>query len=232
MRSEVLVALNFERAHRRAATLLTGFASGEQRLVRAAAISRDPLREKLEERLHLGKNGLLDVQGAIFASVQVPPIRLIVIGDGHISQALAPMAKLVGLDIISIDPRPAFASPEKFPDCHVIAEGPREVLPRLGLDRYTAMAALTHEPRIDDPGIVAALDERCFYVGALGSRKTQAKRLERLRALGIGDAALAMVHAPIGLDIGAVTPAEIAVSILAEIIAARQQKPLRSESAA
>jgi len=231
MRSEILAALNSDRTIRRAAILVTDLASGAQRLVRAGDITDDPLHEKLEERLRLGKSGLLDVQGTIFALVQMPPIRLIVIGAGHISQALAPMAKLVGFDIIIIDPRTAFADPERFPQSRVVAEWPQEVLPRLGLDRYTAMVALAHEPRIDDPGIVAALEERCFYVGALGSRRTQTKRLERLRALGIVDDTLAMIHAPIGLDIGALSPAEIAVSILAEIIAVRQQKPLRAESA-
>jgi xanthine dehydrogenase accessory factor len=230
MRSDLLATLNAERAGRRAAVLLTDLASGAQRLVRAADIPNDPLGEELEARLKLGKSGLLEAgDGAMFALVEVPPVRLIVIGAGHIAQALAPMAKLAGFDLIIADPRSAFATPERFPDFEVIAEWPQEVLPRLGLDFYTAMVLLTHEPRIDDPGITAALAAQCFYIGALGSRKTHAKRLERLRAAGIPEPVLAEIHAPIGLDIGAVSPAEIAISILAEIIAARQQKPLRSE---
>jgi len=230
MRSDLLATLNAERAGRRAVILLTDLATGVQRLVRAADIANDPLGEELEERLRSGKSGLLQA-GATFALVKVPPVRLVVFGAAHIAQALAPMAKLAGFDLVIVDPRTAFATLERFPDCEVIAEWPQEVLPRLGLDLYTAMVLLTHEPRIDDPGITAALAAQCFYVGALGSRKTHANRLERLRAAGIAEPTLARIHAPIGLDIGAVSPAEIAISILAEIIAARRQKPLRSERA-
>jgi xanthine dehydrogenase accessory factor len=231
MQGDLLATLNAERAARRAAVLLTELASGAQRLVRAADVASDPLGAELEARLRQGKSGLLE-GGAIFALVQVPPVRLVVVGAGHIAQALAPMAKLAGFDIVIVDPRTAFATTERFPDCEVIAEWPQKVLPRLGLDLYTAMVLLTHEPRIDDPGISAALAAQCFYVGALGSRKTHAKRLERLRTTGVSDAALAKIHAPIGLDIGAMSPAEIAIAVLAEIIAARRQKPLRSEQAA
>lgn len=227
MRHDLLVALNSERARRRAVILVTDLKSGAQRLLRPADLRNDPLGERLAEQLRLGKSGMVDAAGTTFALVQVPPIRIVVIGATHISQALAPMAKLAEFDILIIDPRTAFATPERFPECRVIADWPEEVLPRIGLDSYTAIVALAHEPRIDDPALAAALDERCFYVGALGSRETHAKRLERLRAAGTGDAALAAIRAPIGLDIGAVTPAEIAVSILAEIIAARQQKPPR-----
>jgi xanthine dehydrogenase accessory factor len=233
MRSDLLATLNAERAGRRAVVLLTDLASGSQKLVRAADIPNEQLGEELAGRVRLGKSGLLEGGGGtIFALVDIPPVRLIVIGAGHIAQALAPMAKLADFDLIIVDPRSAFATPERFPDCEVIAEWPQEILPRLGLDSYTAMVLLTHEPRIDDPGIGAALAAQCFYVGALGSRKTHAKRLERLRASGIAEDALARIHAPVGMDIGAVCPAEIAISILAEIIAARRQKPLRSEQAA
>src|SRR3984885_14994023 len=233
MRSDLLATLNAERAGRRAVVLLTDLASGSQKLVRAADIPNEQLGEELAGRVRLGKSGLLQGGGGtIFALVDIPPVRLIVIGAGHIAQALAPMAKLADFDLIIVDPRSAFATPERFPDCEVIAEWPQEILPRLGLDPYTAMVLLTHEPRIDDPGIGAALAAQCFYVGALGSRKTHAKRLERLRASAIAEDALTRIHAPVGMDIGAVSPAEIAISILAEIIAARRQKPLRSEQAA
>jgi xanthine dehydrogenase accessory factor len=233
MQSDLLARLNTERAARRPVLLLTDLATGVQRLVRAADIAEDPLGEELQTRLRLGRSGLLEAGGGtIFALVEVPHVRLIVIGAGHIAQALAPMARRAGLDLVIIDPRTAFATPERFPDCKVIAQWPQEVLPRLGLDAYTAVVLLTHEPQIDDPGISAALAAQCFYVGALGSRKTHGKRLERLRAAGIADAALAKIHAPVGLDIGAVSPAEIAISVLAEIIAVRRQKPLRSEQAA
>ena len=154
------------------------------------------------------------------------------IGAVHISQALAPLARIAGLDPSIIDPRTAFATPERFPDTPVLAQWPDEALEAAPLDRYTAICLLTHDPKIDDRALVRALRADCFYIGALGSRKTHAKRLERMRAAGFDEAALARIHAPIGLDIGAVSPAEIAVSITGEIIAALRKKPLRSERAA
>jgi xanthine dehydrogenase accessory factor len=129
------------------------------------------------------------------------------------------MAKNLGLDISIIDPRTAFATPERFPDVPVLAEWPSEALPKLGgLDRYTALVCLTHDPKIDDPALDAGLRAECFYIGALGSRRTHAKRAERLGAAGFTEADIARIHAPIGLDIGAVSPAEIAVSILGELV--------------
>jgi xanthine dehydrogenase accessory factor len=233
MRRELLAALNEERAGRRAFVLVTDIASGAQRLVRAAEIAGDPLADVLAEHLRLGKSAVVDVDGAaVFLSVQAPPVRLIAIGAVHISQALAPMAKLAGFDMMIIDPRTAFASRERFPDVELIADWPQNVLPSMAPDAYTGMALLTHDPRIDDPGLHAALAGECFYIGALGSRKTHAKRLERLRSAGFTETQLARIHAPIGLDIGAVSPAEIAVSVLGEIIAALRKKPLRSEKAA
>jgi len=181
----------------------------------------------------MGKSGSVTVAGEdYFLTVHAPSPRLVLIGAVHISQALAPIARIAGLDVTIIDPRTAFATPERFPDTPVIAEWPDEALAAAPLDRYTAICLLTHDPKIDDPALIAALQGQCFYVGALGSRKTHARRLERMRANGFGDAALARIHAPIGLDIGAVSPAEIAVSIAGEIVAAMRKKPLRSESAA
>jgi xanthine dehydrogenase accessory factor len=233
MRRDLLAALNDERAKRRACALVTDVRSGAQRLIRAVEFASDPLAEVLAEQIRLGKSVLVEADGAqVFISVQVPPIRLIAIGAVHISQALAPMAKLAGFDVTIIDPRTAFATPARFPDVAVIAEWPQDVLPQLAPDAYTAMALLTHDPRIDDPGLHAALAAECFYIGALGSRKTHAKRLDRLRGAGFKEAELSRIHAPIGLDIGAVSPAEIAVSVLGEIIASLRKKPLRSEKAA
>jgi xanthine dehydrogenase accessory factor len=141
----------------------------------------------------------------------------------HISQALAPIARLLGYDVTIVDPRTAFASIERFPDVKVIAEWPDKALPPLGIDRYTAFVALTHDPKIDDPALSHALARDCFYIGALGSKKTHARRVERLKAEGIKDADIARIHAPIGLNIGAVSPAEIAVSIMGEITARLRQ---------
>jgi xanthine dehydrogenase accessory factor len=229
MKLELLAALNAERAARRAAILVTEVATGKQRLVREAEVSTDPMAAALNERFRSGKSGLLDVEDRpIFLTVQVPSARAIVVGAVHISQALAPMARGLDLDLTVIDPRTAFATPERFPDVPVLPEWPDAALPRIGLDRYTALLALTHDPKIDDPALSAALKAECFYIGALGSKKTHARRIERLTEVGFSEAEIARIHAPIGLDIGAVSPAEIAVSILAEMIATLRKKRRRS----
>jgi xanthine dehydrogenase accessory factor len=220
MRLDILHSLNTERAARGAAVVVTEIATGAQRFVAAAAVVDDPLRDVLEARLRSGKSGMEETaQGRVFLTVYVPPARLVITGAVHISQALAPLARMLGYDVTIVDPRTAFASPERFPDVEVIAAWPDVALPPLGVDRYTAFVALTHDPKIDDPALLHALGRDCFYIGALGSKKTHARRLDRLKAQGVTDAALARIHAPIGLAIGAVSPPEIAVSIMAEITA-------------
>ena len=230
MRLELLKTLNEERAARRAAVLITDTQTGEQRLVKGAEIAGDPLAEQLDGALRMGKSRSVEVDGrGYFLTVQVPPVRILCIGAVHISQALAPMAKLADFDLTIVDPRTAFATPERFPDVHLIAQWPQDVLPELRIDRYTGVCLLTHDPKIDDPALIAALRADCFYIGALGSRKTHAKRVERMMAEGFSQEDLSRIHAPIGLDIGSVSPAEIAVSVLGEIIAALRKKPLRAE---
>src|SRR6516162_9148454 len=220
MKLDLLRALNSERAARRAAVVVTEIATGEQRLVKAADVARDPLRQAIERRIRNGQSGVEDTPaGKFFVAVHVPPKRLVITGAVHISQALAPIAALLGYDVTIIDPRTAFASIERFPDVKVIAEWPDIALPPLGIDHYTAFVALTHDPKIDDPALTHALSRDCFYIGALGSKKTHARRVERLKAQRIEDAAIARIHAPIGLAIGAVSPAEIAVAIMGEITA-------------
>jgi xanthine dehydrogenase accessory factor len=220
VRLDLLAALNGERAARRAAILVTDTASGAERLVKAADIARDPLRDVLEKHLRMGKSGMAETpQGRMFLTVHAPPPRLVITGAVHISQALAPMAKLVGYDVTIVDPRTAFASQERFPDVKVIADWPDAALPPLGIDHYTAFAALTHDPKIDDPALAHALQRDCFYIGALGSKKTHGRRLERLKAQGLSDAELTRIDAPIGLSIGAVSPSEIAVAIIGQITA-------------
>ncbi len=215
----ILAALNAERAARRPAILVTAIEGGAQRLVTAGDIAADPLADLLDRQLRMGKSALVEAEGAqYFLTVQAPHPRIVVTGAVHISQAMAPMAKLLDLDLVIIDPRTAFATPERFPDVTLLTEWPDAALATLGLDAYTAFVALTHDPKIDDPGLEAALRSQCFYVGALGSRKTHGKRVERLTAAGFDEAAIGRIHAPIGLDIGAVSPAEIALSILGEII--------------
>lgn len=217
----ILTELNAERAARRAAILVTEMASGRQRLVKAADIASDPLADALDKQLRMGKSALVESEaGPVFLTVQAPPPRIVATGAVHISQAMAPMARQLDLDLTIIDPRSAFATRERFPDVALMAHWPDEALQRVQLDSYTAFIALTHDPKIDDPGLIAALRSECVYIGALGSRKTHARRIERLTEAGFGEEALSRIHAPIGLDIGAVSPAEIALSVLAEIVSA------------
>jgi xanthine dehydrogenase accessory factor len=226
MKLEILRALNAERAARRAAVVVTDVTSGQQRLVKAAEVARDPLKDVIEKQIRRGNSAMVETPGGkVFLTVHVPPSQLVITGAVHISQALAPMARLVGYDVTIVDPRTAFASIERFPDVKVIAEWPDVALPPLGVDRYTAFVALTHDPKIDDPALTHALARDCFYIGALGSKKTHARRIERLKAQGLSDDALARIHAPIGLAIGAVSPAEIAVAIMGEITAQLRQSP-------
>ena len=228
MRLDILKQLNAERAARRAAIVVTNQDTGAQRLVLGKDVARDPLKTLLEKHLRSGKSGMADEtpEGKVFLTVHVPSPKLVITGAVHISQALAPMGKLLGYDVTIIDPRTAFATPERFPDVKVVAEWPDVALPPIGIDRYTAFVALTHDPKIDDPGLDAALKSDCFYIGALGSRKTHARRVERLKAeRGFNDNDIGRIHSPIGLDIGSVSPAEIAVAIISEITAALRQEP-------
>jgi xanthine dehydrogenase accessory factor len=232
LKLDVLNALNAERASRRAVVVVTDVTSGEQRLVKAVDVGKDTLRDVLEKRLRMAKSGMEETpQGRVFLTVHVPSPQLVITGAVHISQALAPIAKLLDYDVTIVDPRTAFASVERFPDVKVIAEWPDVALPPLNVDHYTAFVAVTHDPKIDDPALLHALERDCFYIGALGSRKTHARRLARLKEAGMSDAALARIHAPIGLDIGAVSPAEIAVSIMAEITQRLRQKVDQAEAA-
>jgi xanthine dehydrogenase accessory factor len=225
----LLSDLNAERAARRAAILVTEIETGEPRLVREADVGGDPLAEELQDGLRRSKSGLLERDGRqFFLTVQAPPVRVVVIGAVHISQALEPMAKGLGLDVTIIEPRTAFTTPERFPDVPMLAEWPDAVLPYIGIDPYTAIVALTHDPKIDDPALTATLRSECFYIGALGSRKTHERRVQRLTEAGFTEAELTRIHAPIGLDIGAVSPAEISVSILAEIVSSLRKERRRS----
>ncbi len=232
MTPQTLFALNAERAARRPVVVVTDLSSGDQRLVKAADIARDPLHEMLDAQLRSGKSGTVEVGGKkLFLNVHAPAARLVMVGAVHISQALAPVARMLDYDVTIVDPRTAFASPERFPDVPLIAEWPDVALPPLNIDPYTAFVALTHDPKIDDPALTHALSRGCFYIGALGSRKTHGKRVERLRAAGIPEAQIAAIHAPIGLDIGAVSPAEIAVAIMGQITAALRLRKAEAKAA-
>jgi len=181
----------------------------------------------------MGKSANVEAGGKkLFLNVYAPTAKLVIVGAVHISQALAPLARSLGYDVTVVDPRTAFASPERFPDIPLVAEWPDTALPPLNVDHYTAFVAVTHDPKIDDPALLHAFERDCFYIGALGSRKTHAKRGDRLRAQGAKDSDIARIHAPIGLAIGAVSPSEIAVSIMAEITAVLRLPPKQKEEAA
>lgn len=222
---KLLKLLNAERAARRAAILVTDIADGGDRLVREGDEIGGELGDAVERAFRSGKSGLMEIEGRnVFLNVHLPPPRLVAIGAVHISQALAPMAKIAGFDMVIIDPRTAFATGARFPDVALHAEWPENILQEQPLDAYTALAALTHDPKIDDYPLEAALRAGCFYVGALGSRKTHAKRVDRLKAAGLSEAEISRIHAPIGLDIAAASPAEIAVATLAQIIEALRKR--------
>jgi xanthine dehydrogenase accessory factor len=173
-------------------------------------------REGHEARFRMDRSGF-DEDGETFIAVHNPPLRLIVVGAVHIAQALVPMARIAGYDPLLVDPRESFASETRFPGETVLHDWPDEGLRALGLDARTALVLLTHDPKLDDPALIEALRSDVFYIGALGSTRTHASRVDRLEAVGLGQDEIARIHAPIGLDIGAAGPAEIAVSILAEM---------------
>jgi xanthine dehydrogenase accessory factor len=207
-----------EIAARRACALLTPLDGRAARLFRENDLDAAPAAH----------TGLVTAEGQrVFVNIYRPAPRLLLVGAVHVAQALAPMAGLAGFDVVVIDPREVYAAAARFPGVRLDPRWPDEALPENGLDAYTAVAVLTHDPKIDDPALRLALESTCFYVGALGSRATHRRRLERLTAAGVPASALGRLKAPIGLDIAAVSPAEIAAAILAELILARGQKPLR-----
>jgi xanthine dehydrogenase accessory factor len=210
-----------DRAAKRPVIVATTLASGVQQIIHhedTAALG--PVGEAAEKAFASDHSVTIDTpDGEVFLHVHNPPLRMVVIGAVHTAQQLVPMAIMAGYAVTVIDPRGAFATPERFPGVDLRPEWPDEVWPGLGVDRRTAVIALTHDPKIDDPALTAALNGPAFYIGALGSTRTHAKRVERLGEAGIPEDTLRRLHAPIGLDIGARGPAEIAISILAEVTA-------------
>lgn len=223
-RLELIARVIAECAARRACVMETPLAGGPARLLLSTEAS-------LAALLRQGSALAVANGGRLFVNCYRPGPRLIIIGAVHVAQALGPMAAAAGFDVVVVDPRGAYAAEARFPCMRLDPRWPDEALPAIGLDAYTAVAVLSHDPKIDDPALRVALASDCFYVGALGSRATHARRVARLQASGVTSRALARLRAPIGLDISAVSPAEIAVAILAELILARGQKPLRSNSA-
>lgn len=185
--------------------------------------ARRLVRDGYAERLRMDRSGV-EEDGKTFVAVHNPPLRLIVVGAVHIAQALVPMARIAGYDPVIIDPREAFAAAARFPGERLMDDWPDEAVEKLGLDARTALVLLTHDPKLDDPALEAALGADCFYIGALGSTRTHAKRVDRMVAAGFTKEQIGRIHGPIGLDIGAAGPSEIAVSILAEMTAVLRGK--------
>lgn len=227
MRIEILKQLNEAKRARRAAILVNDLSTGEDRLAFEGDALEGVPSDALGKAFLSGKSGMVEDAGrSFFLNVHVPPPKIVVIGAVHISQALAAMAPIAGFDLEIIDPRTAFATPERFVGVKLTADWPEDVLKESPLDAFTALVAVTHDPKIDDYPLVSALKTGCFYVGALGSRKTHAKRVDRLKEAGCTEAQIARISAPIGLDIGASSPGEIAVAILADIIEALRRRDI------
>lgn len=221
----VLAQLIVEKESRRPVALVTGLATGAQSLVHGPGDLGQDLAPALEEAFRCDKSVAIEGDsGEVFINVFNPAIRLVIVGAVHIAQQLVPIARSVGYDVRIVDPRSAFATEKRFGDMNIACEWPEDGLSKIGIDAHTALITLTHDTKIDDPALICALDSDAFYVGALGSKKTHAKRFERLLEAGVSKASLERIHAPIGLDIGAKGAAEIALSIVAEIIAVRRGK--------
>jgi xanthine dehydrogenase accessory factor len=218
MKAEIFEQIMDARAQRKPVALVTALDGGKQRVVTRDHAADDTLAQILNEAFRFDRSGVHKIpEGEFFVHIYNPPLRLIVIGAVHIAQAVIPIAKTAGYDIVVIDPRGAFATGERFPDVTIHAEWPDEILPTLGLDQRSALLALTHDPKIDDPSLHFALKSKVFYIGALGSKKTQSSRRSRLTEGGFGEEDIARIHGPIGIDIGAQGASEIAISIMAEV---------------
>jgi xanthine dehydrogenase accessory factor len=227
--AELIRELTEARAARRAVVYAVNPQSWERRLL--TADSAGPLGAEAARRLTADKSGFAEADGAEwFLGVHNPPLRMVVVGAVHIAQALMPMARLAGYDATLVDPRDAFASESRFPGERILHDWPDEALDALGLD-----VTLTHDPKLDDPAIRRALRSDVFYLGCLGSRKTHAKRVARLTEAGFSEVEIARIHAPLGLAIGAATPAEIAIAALAQIterLRRPETRPAAAEQAA
>ena len=226
MTPELLAALTAARAAKRPVVVATRLPTGEQMLLPGPAAPAD-LAEAAARALDRDESGTVTLGNqSWFLHAYNPPLRLIVVGAVHIAQALVPMAAHLGLAVVVVDPRRAFATEERFPNVTVSTDWPDEALDELKPDVRTAIITLTHDPKLDDPALDRALKSPAFYIGSLGSRRTHARRVARLKELGHSDAAIARIKGPVGLDLGAVTAPEIAVAILAEFVAARRNGAL------
>ena len=231
MTPEILAALEQAKRDKRPVVLATRLPSGEQRLLPDPEAAAD-LNEAAARALARDESGTVRLgETDFFLHAYNPPPRLIVVGAVHIAQALVPFAVPCGFSVTVVDPRRSFASDERFPNVEISTDWPDEALAEFAPDSRTAVVTLTHDPKLDDPALDHALKSRAFYIGALGSHRTHAARLKRLRELGHQDTALSRIRGPVGLNIEAVTAPEIALSIIAEIVAVRRNAPLAAKPA-
>lgn len=232
MKFDLLRQVNAIREAGESAVVATDLATGAQEILRPLSVDSegaggaDATASDSSDLMHAARAALAqdrsevweDGDRSIFLQVFNPPVRVIIVGAVHIAQSLSVMVREAGFEVSVIDPREAFATSDRFPGVDLHCAWPEAAMEKVGLDHRAAIVTVTHDPKVDDPALQAALASPAFYIGALGSRRTQAKRLDRLRAAGFDDAALERIHAPVGLDIGARSPGEIAGSVLAEII--------------
>ncbi|MGH6797210.1 MAG: XdhC family protein [Roseiarcus sp.] len=229
MKGRILDAVVAAAREHRSVALATELATGRQLLLDADSVEGDltldgAALDRVHEVWRSGRNRTIETAGGrIFVEVLTPPHRCFIVGAVHIAQPLAQMLAMVDYAVTVIDPRGAFATAARFPGVELTQEWPDEALERLRPDRGSAVIALTHDPKLDDPALAAALRSECFYIGALGSRRNHAGRCARLKELGFGDAELARIHGPIGLAIGGVSPSEVAVSIVAQMVQVLRQ---------
>lgn len=219
MKRELLEQLLADRAAHRTVVVATNLGSGAQWLIHPG--DDEPLAGEAAEAIRSDKPRTVETpDGDVFLNVFNPPLRMIIVGAVHIAQALAPMAAMTGYDVTIVDPRQAWATPERFPGIRIIDAWPDEALAELKPDHRTAIVTLTHDPKLDDPALQAALSSEAFYIGSLGSKGTHAKRIQRLESAGFDASRHGRIHGPVGLNIGAKSPAEIAVSIMGQVTAA------------
>jgi xanthine dehydrogenase accessory factor len=227
--AHLLDAMIEARAKRRPFVISTDTVTGERRVWRDAGEAAGD--DDIAQRFISGRSSLETQAGrSVFVHTRLPPPRIVIIGATHIAQCLCELTRVAGYETLVVDPRTAFASPARFPHAKIVTEWPQDALPSIGLDAYTGLATLAHVEHIDDEALLLATRAPCFYVGALGSRRNHARRVERLKAAGLSEAELARISAPIGLDLGATTPSEIAVSVMAEIV--RHLRGARGKGAA
>ncbi len=236
MKQEILDQLLKDKADKRPVVLATHLESGEEALFHPGdkgpfSFGGNDLTEEIQAAARADQGRTVDApEGAVFLNVFNPPLRMAIVGAVHIAYPLVAIARTAGYDVTVIDPRRAFATDTRFPDTHLVTDWPDEAMDAFKPDTRTAVVTLTHDPKLDDPALDRALRSDAFYIGSLGSKKTHAARLERLRRMGFTDDVLARIHGPVGLKIGARSPAEIAVAIMAQITEVLRTAPETTES--